>query len=150
SAKAVLPVPRDAFEAGLGAATWPARFQRLPDGPLTQGIDTWLDGAHNPDAAAALAALLATREPMHVILGILAGKDAAAIVELLRPHALSLTFVPIPDHEAHDPQALAQRFGGRAARDLPEALAPLPAPRLIAGSLYLAGVALSLNGWLPD
>ncbi len=150
AAQSALAVTRAQFKAGLATATWPARFQRLTDGPLTNGIETWLDGAHNPDAAAALAALLATREPMHVILGILAGKNAAAIVDLLRPHALSLTFVPIPDHEAHDPQALADRFNGRAASDLEDALAPLPAPRLIAGSLYLAGVALSLNGSLPD
>ena len=87
---------------------------------------------------------------MHLVLGILANKDAGAIIELLRPHARSLTLVPIPDHEAHDPQALADRFGGRAATDLVDALEPLPAPRLIAGSLYLAGVALSLNGSLPD
>ncbi len=150
SAQSVLAVPREAFESGLATATWPARFQRLADGPLTNGIETWLDGAHNPDAAAALAALLATREPMHLVLGILANKDAAAIVELLRPRALSLTFVPIPDHEAHDPRVLAERFNGRAASNLIDALAPLPTPRLIAGSLYLAGVALSLNGTLPD
>ena len=149
-AQSALTVSRAAFEAGLASATWPARFQRLGDGPLTQGVETWLDGAHNVDAAAALAALLATRQPMHVVLGFLANKDAGAIVELLRPHALSLTIVPIPEHDAHDPELLATRFGGRAARDLTEALAPLPAPRLIAGSLYLAGVALSLNGQFPD
>ena len=150
AAQSVLAVSPAEFAAGLATATWPARFQRLPDGPLTNGIETWLDGAHNPDAAAALAALLAEQGPMHLVLGILAGKDAGAIIALLRPHARSLTFVPIPDHEAHDPQALADRFGGRAATDLVDALEPLPAPRLIAGSLYLAGVALSLNGSLPD
>ena len=150
AAQSVLAVSPAEFAAGLATATWPARFQRLPDGPLTHGIETWLDGAHNPDAAAALAALLAEQGPMHLVLGILAGKDAGAIIALLRPHARSLTFVPIPDHEAHDPQALATRFGGRAATDLVDALEPLPAPRLIAGSLYLAGVALSLNGSLPD
>lgn len=145
-----LPVSRAAFEAGLAIANWPARFQRLPNGPLTNGLETWLDGAHNADAAAALAALLAEQGPMHIVLGMLAGKDAGSIVEQLRPHARSLTFVPVPDHEAHDPRALASRFGGRAASDLGDALAPLPAPRLIAGSLYLAGLALSLNGSLPD
>ncbi len=145
-----LPVPRETFGTAIASARWPARFQRLARGPLTHGIETWLDGAHNPDAAAALAALLADRGPMHIILGILANKDAAAIVEALAPHALSLTFVPIPDHEAHDPHALAARFNGRAAATLEEALADIPAPRLIAGSLYLAGHALTLNGEVPD
>ncbi|MEO7410385.1 MAG: bifunctional folylpolyglutamate synthase/dihydrofolate synthase, partial [Sphingomicrobium sp.] len=94
--------------------------------------------------------LLKQRGPMHIALGILAGKDAAAIVAALAPYALSLTFVPIPDHDAHDPADLAARFTGLAAESLKEALAALPAPRLIAGSLYLAGHALALNGETPD
>jgi dihydrofolate synthase / folylpolyglutamate synthase len=146
AAQTALPVTDAQFSAGLAAAIWPARFQRLADGQLTDGVETWLDGAHNADAAAALAAELARRGPMHLILGILANKDAASIVDLLRPHALSLTFVPIPEHDAFDPATLAARFDGRAAASLQEALAPLPAPRLIAGSLYLAGHALALNG----
>jgi dihydrofolate synthase/folylpolyglutamate synthase len=145
-----LAVDRSSFDAGVARARWPARFQRLADGPLTRGIETWLDGAHNPDAAAALAQLLATRGPMHLVLGLLAHKDAAAIVAQLAPHALSLTFVPVADHDHHDPAALAERFGGRAAASLAEALDELPAPRLIAGSLYLAGQALAANDQAPD
>ncbi|MCY7271460.1 MAG: bifunctional folylpolyglutamate synthase/dihydrofolate synthase [Sphingomonas bacterium] len=150
SAQDRLTVPRDTFLNAIAAATWPARFQRLADGPLTHGVETWLDGAHNTDAAAALAALLEARGPMHLILGILANKDAAGIVELLAPHALSLTFVPIPDHDAHQPADLAARFNGNAAASLEQALADLPAPRLIAGSLYLAGSALTANRERPD
>ncbi|MEO5809402.1 MAG: folylpolyglutamate synthase/dihydrofolate synthase family protein [Sphingomicrobium sp.] len=149
SAQSAVFVPRAAFDRGLAAANWPARFDRLADGPLTGGVETWLDGAHNPDAAEALATLLEQR-PMHLVLGILANKDAAGIVGPLAPHALSLTFVAVPDHGSHDPQALAAQFGGRAAASLEEALAPLPSPRLIAGSLYLAGAVLSANGSLPD
>ncbi|MEQ7873170.1 bifunctional folylpolyglutamate synthase/dihydrofolate synthase [Sphingomonas sp. ASV193] len=137
------------FAAALTATDWPARFQRLADGPLG-AVETWLDGAHNEDAACALAALLADVGPMHLVLGVLANKDAGAIVGALKPHALSLSFVPVPDHEHHDPDALAARFGGRAAASVEEALAPLPAPRLVAGSLYLAGRVLSLNRQLPD
>ena len=87
---------------------------------------------------------------MHLVVGILANKDAERIVGALAPHALSLTFVPVPDHEHHDPAELAARFGGRAAPSLEDALDDLPAPRLIAGSLYLAGLALALNGEQPD
>ena len=145
-----LPVGRSSFLSGLSAAQWPARFQRLADGPLTNGIETWLDGAHNVEAARALAALLGDHGPKHIVLGILANKDASAIVAELRPHALSLTFVPVPDHEHHPPSELAQQFGGRASGSLEEALSELPAPRLIAGSLYLAGEALRLNEQAPD
>ena len=150
SSQSVLRVTPAAFNEGLATATWPARFERLADGPLTRGVETWLDGAHNPDAANALATLLATRPPMHLVLGILDNKDAAGIVGPLAPHAASLSFVPIPDHAAHDPELLAKRFGGRAATDLASALAPLPAPRLIMGSLYLAGEALRANLQQPD
>jgi dihydrofolate synthase/folylpolyglutamate synthase len=149
-AQSAIAVTREQYLAGLAGAKWPARFQRLSDGPLVEGKETWLDGAHNPDAAAALAAILATWGPMHLILGILANKNAGAIVDLLRPHALSLTFVPVPDHDSHDPHVMAARYDGRAAEGVEAALKGLPEPRLIAGSLYLAGEVLRLNGELPD
>jgi dihydrofolate synthase/folylpolyglutamate synthase len=144
-----LPVTLEQFRSGLASATWPARLQRLADGPLAGGRDVMVDGAHNGDAARALAAHLAT-DPRHLVLGMLANKDADEIVALLRPHALSLTFVAVPEHASHDPAELAARFGGRAAATLADALAPLPSPILIAGSLYLAGEALSANLELPD
>ncbi|MEO6579931.1 MAG: folylpolyglutamate synthase/dihydrofolate synthase family protein [Sphingomicrobium sp.] len=150
SAQSALAVTDAQFRTGLAAATWPARLQRLTDGPLTHGIETWLDGAHNPDAAEALAAELAERGPMHLVLGILANKDAASIIECLAPHALSLSFVPIPEHESHDSGTLAERYNGRAAASLEDALSSLAPPRLIAGSLYLAGHALRLNGEWPN
>ena len=144
-----LVVGHTAFVSGLQSARWPARFQQLERGPLGD-IPTWVDGAHNPAAAAALADLLAERGPMHIVLGILANKDSDAIVAALKPHALTLTFVPVADHAHHDPDDLAQRFGGRSAPGLQDALADLPSPRLIAGSLYLAGEALAANGEVPD
>ena len=148
-AQDALPVGRASLLSGLSSVRWPARFQELARGPLTDS-ETWLDGAHNLEAAEALAALLADHGPKHIVLGILANKDADAIIDVLVPHALSMTFVPVPDHAHHDPAELAQRFHGRAASSLQEALADLPAPRLIAGSLYLAGQALRLNDQLPD
>jgi len=144
-----LAVTRVEFDQGLAQVRWPGRFQGLAEGPLATA-ETWIDGAHNPQAADALAALLAVAGPMHIVLGILANKDANAIVAPLRLHALSLTFVPVDGHAHHDPAALAERFDGRAAPSLDDALAALPGPRLIAGSLYLVGRALELNGELPD
>ena len=148
-AQSLLSVSDDAIREGVAAATWPARMQRLdPAGPLAAGLETWLDGAHNAAAAETLAE--AIPEPMHIILGILANKDAGAIVSALARRALSLTFVAVPDHDSHDPQVLAARFGGQSADSLEDALRELPAPRLIAGSLYLAGEALTLNDEVPD
>jgi dihydrofolate synthase/folylpolyglutamate synthase len=148
--QSALPVGRASFLSGLTSARWPARFQELAPGPLVGTSETWLDGAHNVEAARALAALLEDHGSKHIVLGILANKDADAIIDTLAPHALSLTFVPVPEHAHHNPTELAQRSGGRAASSLREALAALPAPRLVAGSLYLAGEALRLNDQLPD
>jgi len=145
-----------AIRAGIAAATWPARFQRLPKGPLTVHGPVWVDGAHNPAAAVVLAHELA-QHPMHLIVGILANKDADGIMAALAPHALSLTFVPVPEHDSHDPALLAARWGGRAADSLENALAVSvgvdgirTGETVIVGSLYLAGVALLLNATLPD
>jgi len=149
SAQSEMHVSKDQFRDGLATATWPARFQLMADGPLTKSVATWVDGAHNDDAARALGAHLAQTGQMHLVLGILANKDAEAIIGALKSHALSLTFVPVPDHPFHDPDVLAERYGGRAASSLDKALAPLPAPRLIVGSLYLAGEALALHGEMP-
>ena len=150
SAQDRLRVSRDTFLQAIASVQWPARFQKLTDGPLIRGVATWLDGAHNPTAAMALSDILTERGPMHIVLGILANKDADAIVGALAPSALSLTFVPVRDHDHHDPELLAERFGGRSADSIEDALADLPAPRLIAGSLYLAGEVLASNGELPD
>ena len=150
SAQDRFDVSREIFLRAAASARWPARFQPLNDGPLTGGIATWLDGAHNPAAATALAETIRERGPMHIVLGILANKDADAIVAALAPNALSLTFVPVEDHDHHDPEILAERFGGRAAPSIERALAHLPAPRLVAGSLYLAGEVLAANREVPD
>lgn len=145
-----LRVDREAFRSGLVEARWPARFQRLNPGPLVGTSATWLDGAHNQAAAEALAAVLAEAGPMHLIVGVLANKDAEAIISALAPYALSLTFVPVEGHPHHDPEVLADRFAGHARPSLEQALAHLPEPRLITGSLYLAGEALAANGEIPD
>lgn len=134
---------------GIANARWPGRLQRLADGPLTMGRAVWIDGAHNPAAAQALAIELVAH-PMHLIIGILANKDADGIMKHLAPVARSLTFVAVPDHDSHDPQALAEKWGGNCASDPMGALAALSGDILIAGSLYLAGEALRLNDELPD
>ena len=134
---------------GIKTATWPARLQKLSPSPLTGAKQVWIDGAHNPAAAEVLASELAAH-PRHLVLGILANKDADGIVAPLAAHALSLTFVAVPDHDSHDPQALATRWGGKAAASFAEALVAIDDNILIVGSLYLAGEALRLNGEMPD
>ena len=142
--RSALPAEEDWHKA-IAGAKWPARLQHLKAGPLT-GLNTiWIDGAHNPAAALALAPYLVDH-PMHLVCGILANKDADGILTALAPHALSLTFIPVPGHESHSPKQLSAKWRGRAAETLCEALSSLRGPILIAGSLYLAGEALLFNG----
>ncbi len=149
-------VSPEAMAIGIGAARWPARLQALKLGPLTAfapGRWVWLDGGHNPDAGAALAAFFRTGGPgsVDLIVGMLANKNPAAIVDPLGPWLGSVQVVPVPGHESHPPAA----FGpyARAATDVTAALQAVPAgrqPILIAGSLYLAGEVLRLNREPPD
>ena len=73
---------RRAIEDGLRTAAWPGRLQRLRRGPLVErlpredGWEIWLDGGHNPGAAAMLARMAAgwTDRPLHLVLGLLETK----------------------------------------------------------------------------
>lgn len=138
------------MERGLRSATWPARLQRLAAGPLTGRRAIWLDGGHNADAGDVLARHFAGQR-LHLIIGMLSNKNPAALIAPMRGNFASLTAVPIPAHEHHPARAFGAQT--RSAPDVPSALASLPddeLPVLIAGSLYLAGEVLRLNGEQPD
>jgi dihydrofolate synthase / folylpolyglutamate synthase len=159
-----IAIPDAALQAAAERATWPARLQRLGKGPLTAatpGATIYLDGGHNPAAAEAIAAFLSTQgRPAHLILGMLANKDASGLLAPIAPHARSLHAVPVPQHECHDPADLAEtatKLGieSATAAEPAEAIAVIgrhdPAPLiLILGSLYLAGEVIAANGELPD
>ena len=146
-----------AMAHGIATAQWPARLQRLAPGPLTAlaGSRTiWLDGGHNPDAGLAIARHLADQPPVHVVIGMLANKDPGAILSPLGNHALSVTIVPAPGHDAHTPEAFApfSAIPLTSAPDVAAALSALPPTGdvLITGSLYLAGDVLRRNDEIPD
>ncbi len=165
-----LPMPDSAFRAGMGWAEWPARLQRLERGPLTSalpvGSEVWLDGGHNPAAGRVVADAfrghnLAER-PFYLVVGMLAAKDATGFLKPFAGRATAVYTVPVAEHEAHEPTALAAvakdiGLPGIAATDVPDALAQIargadrarPPVVLIAGSLYLAGEILRANGFTP-
>ena len=157
-----LAVPEAALRAAADWAHWPARLQRLGRGPLTarlaEGAELWVDGAHNPQAAAPLARAvrsLSRGRPVTLAIGMLANKDAPGVLRLLAPLAERIVALPVPGHEHHPPATLAAlaRAVGAAATTAPKLEAALPEARgivLLAGSLYLAGEALRLNEELPD
>jgi dihydrofolate synthase/folylpolyglutamate synthase len=166
--QSAIEVPESAIRAAMGWADWPARLQKLSEGPLTRlvpGVPVWIDGCHNPASAQIVAEqlgeLLGRETSLHIITGILANKDAAGILgPFSDPHAIFHT-VPIPGHPHHEPQALADWLGttGRHAEpsdSVPNAMRAIACETtgnsaiLILGSLYLAGTVLKENGQIPD
>ncbi|MEQ1496258.1 MAG: folylpolyglutamate synthase/dihydrofolate synthase family protein [Novosphingobium sp.] len=150
-------VSPEAMARGIRAARWPARLQLLGEGPLTAlvaGRRVWLDGGHNVDAGLAIARFFDEAAPLHLITGMLASKDPAAIVAPLRGHLRSVSVVPAPGHDAHQPEDIAPHADQpvRAFEDVAAAISALPPEGdvLIAGSLYLAGEVLRLNREFPD
>lgn len=153
----VLAVSDDAIRAGLAAAHWPARLQRLKAGPLVRdGAEVWLDGCHNPAAAELVARHFAEGGPIDLVCGILANKDAVGILRPFKGLVERFTAVPIVGHEHHAPADLALladalEMNADIATDVGAALARCAErPVLIMGSLYLAGEVLRLNDQLPD
>ena len=145
-------ISEQAIVAGAKTARWPARMQRLGEGPLTALVSdqtVWLDGGHNPSAGAAIAAHF--DGPLHLVIGMIEGKDPRAIIDPLGDRLCTLTVVPVPGQECHPVEAFGPT--ATAADNLEDALRGVPSddyPILIAGSLYLAGEVLRLNDEVPD
>ena len=154
-----LEVSESAWRRGLAAVKWPGRFQAIRLGPKTLIVD----GAHNPEAARALAATWAEspwgKRPARWILGVMRDKDLAGVLKPLAPFLRDVVVVRPPSPRALDPLELAaavRRFAPRARvtveRDPSAALAAwrrdarAPAAAVCAGSLYLAGAALKALG----
>ncbi len=141
-------IVRDAF-AGV---EWPGRFQRADDRLV-------IDGAHNPPAAAQLAATWREEfgvETATLILGILADKDASGVVAALLPIAARIICVPVRSPRALPPAELAALIRAQSP-SIPVSIAENPAtaltearadsaPILVAGSLFLAGEVLAHLG----
>ncbi|MET0374406.1 MAG: folylpolyglutamate synthase/dihydrofolate synthase family protein [Rhizorhabdus sp.] len=165
-----LIVPPSALRAALGWADWPARLQRLGDGPLVRllppGSELWLDGGHNPAAARVVAdhlhASVSAGRPLHIVLGLMENKDATGVLHAFAQRPIAVTAVPVPGHPHHAPSALSQvaRSAGLladVADDVGSALNRIgrqadhanPPIVLVAGSLYLAGAVLAANETIP-
>jgi len=149
-----LSIPDIAYAAGLANAEWPARLQQL-HGALTAlappGTKIWLDGAHNPAGAQALAAQLdAWPGPTTLIIGMKQSKDVVEFLAPLIPRAAQIFAVAEPgQHLALPVEKIIEASGGTAlpGPDVAGALAQLRHPTrvLICGSLYLAGAVLKLD-----
>ena len=155
-------IPPSAMAAAMEWAHWPARLQLLDKGPLQAlqpSVDIWLDGGHNANAGEAIAQHFGNMEHMHLIIGMLANKNPAAITQPLMDKIKSITIVPISGHDCHGIEAFERALANISAsipiyeHDSAEnALRSLgnDYPILITGSLYLAGTILAANAQYPD
>jgi dihydrofolate synthase/folylpolyglutamate synthase len=157
----------DAVRAGFAAATSPGRLERVRSAPTV-----FLDAAHNPAGAAALAeALTSDFDFRHLVgvVGVMADKDAARILAALEPVLNEIVVTHNGSPRALEVDVLAdiaeQRFGPdrviRAAT-LPDAIETASAlveeaiegysgaGIVITGSVVTAGAARTLFGKDPE
>ena len=140
-------------------------MQRLAPGAfgasVSQDVEIWLDGGHNPAAGRVLAQAFSElndrhSRPLILIWGMLDTKDAAAFIAAFTGVAFQVFAVTIPgERHAVPAETLAEvaRRNGHvaaAAMSVDHALEAAgrmkPPPRiLICGSLYLAGTVLAAH-----
>lgn len=130
----------EAVVRGLAGVRWPGRLSEV----RVAGRDVLLDGAHNPDGAAALAAVLGRlSEPRNLLFTCLADKEVDAMAGALRPVVGEVVVFELDDERAMPLDRLAGAFPGAVrASDLWSALDRLPDPVVAAGSLRLVGALL--------
>ena len=149
----------EAIITGLTTVSWPGRLQKIEQGPLQALLGTertlWLDGGHNVHAARALAAAF-TGQKIDIVTGMMATKDADAILSAMAPVLNHVHAIPVPGESAHEPDVLiaaAASAGvpGTAYKTIEDALAATKTMDvLICGSLYLAGQVLEASGLIPE
>ena len=154
-------------QAGIATTQWQGRLE-----PITQGgyrdvlpsyLELWLDGGHNPQGGAILAAwLLEQHKDVYLVCGMIKGKDTLGYLQTLSSVTKELYAIAIPDEEdtqsAEDIKKSAM-LADIAAIEMPSignALqliakrAKKPGIVCICGSLYLAGAVLSKQNEVLD
>ena len=147
-----IALDRGDWASALEGVRWRARFERALGGRLI------IDAAHNAHGAAALAEAWKAAfgiEKARLIFGAVADKPHAAMLQALAPIASEIVYVPAnspravtPERlaaEAHPDPAIPFRVEPCLQAALGNALAKDDGKRcLIAGSLFLAGEAISI------
>ena len=143
------PVTEAAIAAGVRNVHWPGRFEVMDEEPLTI-----LDGAHNPDACAKLAALVGRfdYENLHLVFGAMRDKDHAGMIRSLPPVDRVYLAEPAVDR-AQGTEPLAAAFDRETGSEVDRCGSVLDALEaaigdagtsdcvLVAGSLYTVGEA---------
>lgn len=159
----------DAVRAGFAAVSTPGRLERLRSAPTV-----FVDAAHNPAGAAALAAALAEEFDFRFVVGVVSvmgDKDVDGILAALEPAFDQVVVTHNGSPRAMDVESLAMRAEERFGQDrvitattLPDAIEAATAlvedagnddgfsgvGMVITGSVVTAGVARTLFGRDPE
>ncbi|MFQ3610055.1 MAG: folylpolyglutamate synthase/dihydrofolate synthase family protein [Fimbriimonadales bacterium] len=144
-------IPDSAIVQGVANTQLPGRLQVVHQQPTVV-----LDGAHNPDAAQALAKSLPNLfQYRHLVLvfGMLQPHEPAPVLEPLLRHASEVIFTQIPNMRAYKPEML-QQIANQLSPDTATSVCPDPHSAfetaleraqpddlvLITGSFYLIGL----------
>lgn len=138
----------DIIREGLARLNWPGRFERIRSNII-------LDGAHNPQAAAALAETWQQQfrgAKPSLIFSAVATKDIGGVLELLAPLSQRILFcpvdspraIPLPELSAALPVDAPPHANHPSLSQALEAAGEHDEPILIAGSLFLIGQARAL------
>lgn len=150
-----------AVREGIRHARWRGRMEILSEKPFFM-----VDGAHNTSGAEALRdslAYLFPGEKFHFVMGVMADKDYARMVEILLPLAVDFCTVTVENERALQAARLAELIGKtgihvETTANLREFLKPFGAPRAAAaeagrtvafGSLYFIGEIEKILGTMP-
>ncbi|MCK5528266.1 MAG: bifunctional folylpolyglutamate synthase/dihydrofolate synthase [Kiritimatiellae bacterium] len=146
-----IKISEEAVKSGVASAVWPGRCQVIKSEP-----PVLIDGAHNPDAAKALAEVLkdnAAGRPVGLIVGMCGDKDPQQFLQYLSRITARLWIVPI-DNERNMPPKMI--LNAATAIDMPATTALLPEAMqqaeswaeaengivCVTGSLFLVGDVL--------
>ncbi len=147
-------IPYETVRDALAAVRFPARAEIIGRQPLCV-----LDGAHNPDGAAALAQIMRkVKEPITAIIGVMRDKEYHTVLNDTLPFckaavAVTVEGMPRSLNAADLRDAAAEFCPCRVAADYQEALAlafdlAAGGPVFVFGSLYLAsGIREQLIGF---
>jgi dihydrofolate synthase / folylpolyglutamate synthase len=142
-------IPAAAITDGVARAQWPGRLEVCGERPLT-----FIDGAHNPAAAAAVAEFVRSElreRPLTLVYASMRDKAIEEVAALLFPLASQVYLTRTAMPRAATPEELLARTGpyaGPAIRIIPDPARALAEARrtappdgvvLAAGSLFLVG-----------
>ena len=165
--KEVLPIKNGSIDQGLLTVKWPARLQKINEGPLINilptNVELWIDGGHNQNASLLIAHTIRNwkiKNPclsIHMVFGCLSNREIKALLQPFIDIIDLVQTVRIPEQANSASRELvahtAKSMGFRAnpADTVTKAIKNIVSLStgkrliLIYGSLYLSGSVLAEN-----